>query len=402
MKINRQKKLIYWPLLSLFLLAGCNGNMVTKKEVHVKNTLDFNRISETVSIPMAKLSDLTAKYSPKDLLVLDPSSGNYLVRQLIDENQDGQPDELLFQVSIKANEEKTYQIIGRENGAEEQPHSKYTTFSRFVPERIDDYAWENDKVAFRTFGPKAQQLTEEHKPGGTLTSGIDLWFKRVKYPIIDEWYAGAVDSVDYYNVDRGEGCDAYHVGSSRGDGGIGVWQDDSLHVSKNFVSYKTIARGPIRTVFELTYAPWSEYRIQETKRISLDLGSNFSKFVVSLKPEKPVPNITIGISMHERKGDVKLEPKEGWFRQWEKGADSFVGEGVVVNSARVDSAFTHISPTPDQSQIMVVTQPKDSVLTYYAGFAWVKSGQVKSVEGWDAMLQKQAERILHPLEVTIQ
>lgn len=152
----------------------------------------------------------------------------------------------------------------------------------------------------------------------------------------------------------------------------------------------------------MTYAPWSEYRIHETKRISLDLGSNFSKFVVSLKPEKPVPNITIGISMHERKGDIKLEPKEGWFRQWEKGADSFVGEGVVVNPARVDSAFTHISPTPDQSQIMVVTQPKDSVLTYYAGFAWKKSGQVNSVEDWDAMLQKQAERIQHPLKVTIQ
>lgn len=186
MKINRKKILIYWPLFSLFLLAGCNGSTALKKEVRVKNTLDFNRISETVSIPMTKLKDLTAKYSPKDLLVQDPSTGNYLVRQLVDENQDGQPDELLFQVSIKANEAKTYQIIGRENGSEEQPHSKYTTFSRFVPERIDDYAWENDKVAFRTFGPKAQQLTEEHKPGGTLTSGIDLWFKRVKYPIIDE------------------------------------------------------------------------------------------------------------------------------------------------------------------------------------------------------------------------
>ena len=394
--------MIYWPLLSLFILAGCSGNKVLKKDVQVKNTLGFNRISETISIPMTKLKELTAKYSPKDLLVQDPSTGSYLVRQLVDKNQDGQPDELLFQVNIKANEEKTYEIIGKESGSEEQPHSKYTTFSRFVPERIDDYAWENDKVAFRTFGPKAQQLTEEHKPGGTLTSGIDLWFKRVDYPIINKWYAGAVDSVDYYNTDRGEGCDAYHVGSSRGDGGIGVWQDDSLYVSKNFVSYKTIAEGPIRTVFELTYAPWSKYMIHETKRISLDLGSNFSKFVISLKPEKPVPNYTIGISMHERKGEIKLEPKEGWVRQWEPDGDSFVGEGIVVDPAQIDSAFAHVSKTPDQSQLLVVTQPNDSVLTYYAGFAWEKSGQVKSVDDWDAMLQKKAECLRNPLEVTIQ
>ena len=402
MKINRLKSKFYWPLLSLFVLAGCSGNSVMKKEVHIKNPVDINRTSETISIPMAELKDLTAKFAPEDLLVQDLSTGDYLVRQLVDENQDGQPDEMLFQVAINANQEKVYDIIGEKNGSAKQPKSKLTTYSRFVPERIDDYAWENDKVAFRTFGPKAQQLTEEHKPGGTLTSGIDLWFKRVDYPIINKWYAGAVDSVNYYNTDRGEGCDAYHVGSSRGDGGIGVWQHDSLHVSKNFVSYKTIAEGPIRTVFELTYAPWSEYMIHETKRISLDLGSNFSKFVISLKPEKPVPNYTIGISMHERKGDVRLEPKEGWVRQWEPDGDSFVGEGIVVNPTRIDSAFAHVSKTPDQSQLLVVTQPNDSVLTYYAGFAWEKSGQVKSVDDWDAMLQKQAECLRNPLEVTIQ
>src|SRR5690606_32212285 len=138
----------------------------------------------------------------------------------------------------------------------------------------DDYAWENDRVAFRTYGPEAQRLTENNEQGGTLTSGIDAWFKKVEYPIIDKWYAENLENPGTYHKDTGEGYDPYHVGASRGIGGIGVWQNDSLYVSKNFVEYKRIANGPIRTIFELTYAPWQADKIivKETKRISLDLG----------------------------------------------------------------------------------------------------------------------------------
>ena len=41
-------------------------------------------------------------------------------------------------------------------------------FSRIVPERIDDYTWENDKVAFRTYGPAAQSLVEGGKKGASF------------------------------------------------------------------------------------------------------------------------------------------------------------------------------------------------------------------------------------------
>ena len=61
-------------------------------------------------------------------------------------------------------------------------------YSRIVPERIDDYAWENDKVAFRTYGPAAQKLVEQGKKGGIISSGIDCWLKKVNYPVINKWY----------------------------------------------------------------------------------------------------------------------------------------------------------------------------------------------------------------------
>src|SRR5690606_678994 len=121
--------------------------------------------------------------------------------------------------------------------------------------------------------------------GGTLSSGMDCWLKRVDYPIIDKWYQKYTEGGSYHK-DDGEGYDPYHVGGSRGCGGIGVWMEDSLYVSKNFIEYKEIASGPVRTIFELKYTPWSagDATIQEIKRITIDLGNQLYKIEDKIKP----------------------------------------------------------------------------------------------------------------------
>ena len=198
-----------------------------------------------------------------------------------------------------------------------------------------------------------------------------------------------------------KGYDPYHVGKSRGTGGIGIWQDDTLHTSKNFVAFRTIAEGPIRTVFELDYAPWSEFDIKETKRISLDLGSNFSKFDVSFQSQEAPPNYAIGITLHEGEGQTNINEKQGWFRHWEAIDDSYVGEGIVINPEVIIESLEHMSSIPDQSQLLVITKAK-SKLTYYAGFGWEKSGQVKNVNDWDKQLEHQALIVKNPLNIEFQ
>src|SRR5687767_4261811 len=64
--------------------------------------------------------------------------------------------------------------------AEAEERTK-STYCRAVPERADDFAWENDLAAFRVYGPALRSKPEN--------SGIDCWLKRVEYPIIDKWYA---------------------------------------------------------------------------------------------------------------------------------------------------------------------------------------------------------------------
>ncbi|MFD1003591.1 DUF4861 domain-containing protein [Ohtaekwangia kribbensis] len=391
------KRITTCALVMMIIVTACQKKNVVRT-LTVKNSLDIDRPASTVSIPLDTLQELVTKYGADHLVIKDQDK--LLVTQLVDTEGDGIPNELLFQTDIKAGEEKDFTIEAVKDVAASAP--EHTTYSRFVPERIDDYAWENDRVAFRTYGPKAQQITESGKPGGTLTSGMDCWFKRVAYPVIDKWYKKNLDTAGYYHIDHGEGYDPYHVGNSRGCGGIGIWESDSLYVSKNFISCKTIASGPIRTIFELTYAPWSANgaTVNEKKIISLDLGSNLSRHEVHIQSNKPLPNITTGITLHDQKGEAKLDSVTGWIRYWEPIDDSELGTGIVVAPQQVIALKEYRTKTKDQSHVLIVAKPED-VVVYYAGFGWKKSGQYTSVADWDQYLTNFSKQIASPLTIHI-
>lgn len=397
--LSLQARLCSSVVAAFLLLGGCSSEEA--KTITIKNPLGINREAETISIPVSDLKALESKYGIENILVRPAEQEEYLVTQLVDNDQDGKMDELLFQVDMEANEEKDFVVKGEIGGAALQPKSEAVAYSRFVPERTDDYTWENDKVAFRTYGPEAQRLVEEGEPGGTLSSGIDLWLKRVEYSIIDDWYKKNLESPGYYHVDHGEGYDPYHVGISRGTGGTGVWVNDTLWVSKNFVEYKTIAAGPIRTVFELTYAPWQagDAEVTETKRISLDLGSNLTHFQVEVKTEGDVSDYATGITLHDKKGEVFTDKNAGWFAYWEPMDGSELGTAIVMNPEKVTDFTDHRVEAADKSHLLVLTDPAGGKVEFYAGFGWKKSGQFNSPDEWTEYLADFSKRLATPLEV---
>ncbi|SHJ04052.1 DUF4861 domain-containing protein [Pseudozobellia thermophila] len=365
--------------------------------IEVKNDLGFAR-NEVVGLDVQDLKTVLNGTSEGHIRIKRNDDQGYLRTQWIDYDQDGTNDELLFQAEVAANGSSEYTILIDSTKA--APESDVVAYSRLVPERTDDYTWENDKVAFRTYGPTGEREALAGVPGSTLSSGIDLWLKRTDKSIINKWYKAHETQPGYYHTDHGEGYDPYHVGASRGTGGIGIWENDSLLVSNNFTASRTLAAGPLRTVFELDYAPWSEYGVRETKRITLDLGSNFSKFDISLSSDRQVPNYTVGITLHNNEGEVAINKEEGWFRHWETIDGAKVGEGVVIDPKTVTDAIAYKSEVPDQSNLLIVTEPQGT-LSYYAGFAWEKSGQVASVEDWETLLSQQAQIMSSPLSVTI-
>lgn len=414
---NFPKKSSLFFFKSLWLICiffySCNEE-AQQQTFTVKNNLEIDRKSETIRVTVDQINSLAERYGAENLHIRELNGQEALLIQLIDANSDGQTDEIIFQTNIGAHEEKQFVIEEKKAEMTLSPSGEGKAFSRFVPENNEDYAWENDRIAFRAYGA----VTEARESGGKVsggTSGVDAWLKRVEYPIIDKWYkknqeekgkkeAGAPHT-DTYHTDTGEGYDPYMVGPSRGIGGTGIWEHDSLYVSNPFIEYKRIASGPIRTIFELSYAPISTngLLITEKKRVSLDLGSNLSRFEVSIHGNSnngngSLPPVAAGIALHDKDGAINAVPEEGWFRYWEPMDDSELGTGIVLDPENFVAYKDHLEPAA-QGNLLVIMQPGQQKTIYYAGYSWKKSGQFNSPEKWDRYLQDFAMRLNSPLEV---
>jgi hypothetical protein len=384
-------KLLYFLYASLVLFSCSNKNDIAIV-VHIKNDLSVDRMFETVEVDVSHLN-LDDKY----LVVGSALKDEKITSQLVDNNLDGQMDVLLFQPQIPGNVEKVF-YIKYSNAPQLQ---KTHCYSRFVPERTDDYAWENNRVAFRTFGPTAQKMIEENIKGGTLTSGIDAWLKRVEYPIINKWYKKHLSGEASYHIDNGEGLDNFHVGKSRGIGGIAIKTKESYATSKNFIDWKTIANGPIRTSFELTYDNWEADGkiISEKKIISLDYGQNLSKFSIKLEGVK---TILTGITLHKKEGEITANLNSGWVSYWEPHDGSALGMGIVTNVKNVNGVDEYISNEKDKSNLFLeLNRSYNGLFSYYAGFGWKKSGQFDSKDEWNNYLEQFAQCLESPLQVSI-
>lgn len=375
------------------LILSCNEK--PNKQIVVKNAMDMGRSFETVSVDLASLE---LADSQTNIVIKDADTQGEIVSQQYDSDGNGKMDMLLFQPEVAANSEKIFEVTVVKSSKEKD--SIAACYSRFVPERTDDYAWENNRVAFRTYGPTAQKMKEDGVKGGTLSSGIDAWLKRVDYPIINKWYKKELETDGSYHKDDGEGLDNFHVGISRGVGGIAKKVDTAYHISKNFTSWKTLATGPIRTSFILTYADWDAAgnRISESKTISLDYGSNLSKFKITLKG---TDTISTGLTLHEKDGEIEVHEENGWVSYWEPHGDSELGTGIVVPENGMVGHEHFVTNRRDESNLFVHVKAKSDKVVYYAGFGWKKSGQFANKAQWDDYLNRFAECLKNPLIVQI-
>lgn len=384
--------------ISAFIIAtllSCGENTKPGKHIVVKNTMDLDRSFETVTVDIVslKLEDLKGR-----IVLKDAETQAEIVSQQIDSDGDGQLDAILFQPEVAAKSEKIFDVFVSENSKEKD--TMPSCYSRFVPERTDDYAWENNRVAFRTYGPTAQKMAEDGVKGGTLSSGIDAWLKRVDYPIINKWYKKELETDGSYHEDSGEGLDNFHVGISRGVGGIAKKVDTTYHISKNFTAWKTINNGPIRTSFILSYADWDAdgNEISEEKRISLDYGSNLSKFEITLKG---TDTISAGLTLHEKDGEIGTNEKSGWISYWEPHGDSELGTGIVVPENAMVGHEHFVTDRADESNLFAHIKINEEKAIFYVGFGWKKSGQFINTAEWNAYLNRFAKCLENPLLVTI-
>lgn len=368
---------------AIIFLNGCSEN---ERKAMITISSNVDHPMAVIGLNERDFPEIFEAFSNEHLSVLDSESGDPILYQWL-------ADELLLALELKEGKSRTLAITA---SSKKPLDPDARTFARFVPERTDDFAWENDKVAFRTFGPDAKNRVVEGRSNGTLSSGIDVWHKKVTYPIIDKWYHKELQTEGTYHKDDGEGADYYHVGTSRGVGGTGFWDKDTLYAAENFIRYKLIAEGPVRTVFKLYYEPYQvgDRLISETKTISLDLGSQLSKFEVEAVCEHhgELPYLTAGITLHENQGNTLVDHASGIYAVWEPMEGTNLGTAIITNQPEGDFQ-KHISKYRDQSQLLVNLKPDKDRFTFYAGFAWDQAGEITDLALWKAYLNDFSNRL---------
>jgi hypothetical protein len=236
-----------------------------------------------------------------------------------------------------------------------------------------------------------------------VTSGLDVWCKRVNYLIVDRWYN---KGHDHYHHDEGEGMDMYQTGASRGCGGTGVWDGQRLFPGRNYKTWKVIANGPIRAIFELTYETWETPRgiVSETKRFTVDAGHNLDEVESTFTAYTGAKEITVAIGFNKDSGDkgqntVATQTKnqaDGWFTQWEvEKTNGSIGEAVIVPAGIEDFA------EDTTNHLVIVKAASGQPLRYYVGAGWSKAGEFTSPEQWNAYVAACAERARHPVKVAL-
>lgn len=352
----------------------------------VTNPAKTVRQNETIELNWQDLVKRLPTCNPDRLTVVDLNTGKKVITQIWDCDQNGQPESLLFQTDFTRDDPvKTYRLAMSDAPAERISSLLY---GRFVPERKDDFAWENDCIAFRMYGKSLE--TE------LISSGIDVWVKRAPYPIIDRWYA-AGDAA--YHVDSGEGLDFYSVGPTRGCGGTGIWNGQTLVVSKNFRSARVLANGPIRFQFELIFDDYTlnGIPVSESKRISLDAGQNFNRIeCIYRTPEQQQIQFAAGLAVHkDAAGSAVSDQKQGWFSQWENYTD----HGGLGSAMILDPNALLEFREQDSDHLAICAAQTGQTICYYAGAGWNKSGQFSNQDKWHDHVRRYAENLQTPLTV---
>lgn len=270
--------------------------------------------------------------------------------------------------------------------AQESQDSAPATFCRFVPERKDDFAWENDRVAFRAYGPALRAGAED--------SGIDCWLKRVNYPIIDKWYGQAAEKS--YHKDHGEGYDPYHVGSSAGCGGSALWLNDSRVSLETFTEHKVLKSGPAESSFMLTYEREIEGAVYgEQRTITIGLGQQLfhvhSVFTKDGQPAIGFP-VCVGVTTHDGKAKAFSDKSKGIIACWEVIDKSGLGTAALMDPGRIEEIREVDSDgQKDVGHIFLIAKTDAAgAIDYRAGFGWQKAGQIKTREAWKQYLEAAA------------
>ena len=407
------KHLIYIILSIQFILCGC-GNVFT---VEVTNPSQIDRHPELIEVDLVEvISTLGLKDGAQFVI---SSKGEEVPYQITYDSK------IIIPVSLKAEESQVFTF-------RKGKPAEYVTkvCGDHYPERVDDICWENDLVGFRVYGFK------EDNP-----SGYDVFTKKnTDLPVIPKMYETALDPKQKaieehirkefgkdsaaifhnkrsFHIDHGYGADFYAVGPTLGAGTAALLDVDKIVYPFCYDTYEILDNGPLRFTMKLTFRPFrigNCDNVVESRIISIDLGSHFTKTVVSFDGlDSPAPIVT-GIVVQDTDGKAFGDASKGYiaypaptmnFDKQKEVDNGIIYLGHAFPNELNKTGLTYFSESESKQRngskghILAHSTYEPSVpFIYYWGFGW-NGADMKSYEEWLQHLDTFAVQLRYPLEV---
>lgn len=395
-------------LMMLMALAGSSYSHAQQATIVVSNPTSTPR-TELISLNMSEVKAKLGNATPKkgEAYIVKNKRGQQIGSQI---THDGL---LLIDASVRPHGSATYYMsIGK-------PYQQkvYATGALYKI-RKDDIAWENDRCAYRVYGPALQKT-------GERSFGTDIWVKNTPDTVVYERYikdmngnikgdkmdAKVRDILTSFHLDHGNGLDPYRVGATLGLGA------PSLMVGKNQVlpycykDYRILDNGPLRFTVELTYNPSTVgdmKNVVEHRIISLDKGSNFNKMTVWYDGLTTPTDFATGFPIHEEDTETKTFAKD-----YVSYADPT--DNVEVNNSQVYVGVLFPEGI-DHTYYQLFDKKHDGATghalglkrglknqekySYYFGAAWSKY-DVRSYAEWQIRIKDYLDALKTPLQVEV-
>ena len=268
--------------------------------------------------------------------------------------------------------------------------------ARPVPERADDFVFENNLIAGRFYGKALE--------GNPTSPGLDIWVKLPGRLVADEWYAADQTQPGYYHRDHG-GKDCYKVAVSLGGGASVPFIDEKLgYPATNYRSAEVLSQTPDEVVFTLHYPEWEAaegVRVSLDKKVTVTADSYFCRVDDSYTfSGTDTLAVVAGIKLHGNAvtgedGAIRIQEnglvRDGLIVIWEKASDQgaepedgLIGVSVIMPDAE------HVLLRQDLDHALLLKHiASGESITYWFGSCWSK-GDVKTYLDWVGLAVKEA------------
>ncbi|MEW9623811.1 DUF4861 family protein [Rhodanobacter geophilus] len=382
-------------LLAALWLAAADAAPASSAplELAVSNPLALARHGEVLSLPLAEVLQRRPQWRSRALAARVEGSAAWLPVQAYASDGGATPDRLLVQLDIAPKATEQLEILPAPAA---MPATPNPLFARLVPERADDFAWENEQVAYRIYGTALEKT-------GQVFPGIDVWSKRPPRHVVDAWYRRDAegqrlnDPSMSYHIDHGDGLDSYDVGHTPGDGGTAGWLDGAPVASRNALRVRITALGPVRLRFEVDYPAWHVGNVlfHQHKVVTLDAGSHLNRQMVSYRIEgAPRATVAAGVAVHAGANLVH----DGAMRiaVWDMPQKASAGR-IATALLLAPGETARYAVSHDAAWALFDVADGDSI-RFASGSAW-SQGDMPGFRAWQSYLYDYSMRWSNPLQV---